>query len=63
MLTQDATNTDPICDLSPKHHLVTEAVANAELPKQNVEVKPLVFRLNKNSQALSENRAPEEVRP
>ncbi len=63
MLTQDATNTDPICDLSPKHHLVTEAVARAEHPKQNVEIKPLVFRLNKNSTALSENRAPESVAP
>jgi PqqA peptide cyclase len=61
MLTQDATNTDPICDLSPKHHLVTDAVKQAELPKQNVEIKPLVFRLDKNSKALSEDRAPEVV--
>jgi PqqA peptide cyclase len=61
MLTQDATNTDPICDLSPKHYLVTDVVKKAELPKQDVEIKPLVFRLNKNSQALSENRPPEIV--
>ena len=27
LLTGDATNADPVCDLSPHHHLVTEAVA------------------------------------
>jgi pyrroloquinoline quinone biosynthesis protein E len=42
LLTGDAANADPVCDLSPHHHLVTEAVANAELP--HVEEKPLVFR-------------------
>ena len=30
LLTGDAANTDPVCDLSPHHHLVTEAVARAE---------------------------------
>src|SRR5579872_5768140 len=30
LLTGDATNADPVCDLSPHHHLVTEAVARAE---------------------------------
>jgi pyrroloquinoline quinone biosynthesis protein E len=30
LLTGDATNTDPVCDLSPHHHLVTEAVARAD---------------------------------
>jgi pyrroloquinoline quinone biosynthesis protein E len=29
LLTGDATNADPVCDLSPHHHLVTEAVAAA----------------------------------
>ena len=43
MLTGDAANADPVCDLSPHHHLVTEAVARAEaLPR--VEEKPLIFR-------------------
>jgi PqqA peptide cyclase len=31
LLTGDAANADPVCDLSPHHHLVTEAVARAEL--------------------------------
>jgi PqqA peptide cyclase len=30
LLTGDAANTDPVCDLSPHHHLVTEAVERAE---------------------------------
>jgi pyrroloquinoline quinone biosynthesis protein E len=43
MLTGDAANADPVCDLSPHHHLVTEAVARAEaLPR--VDEKPLIFR-------------------
>jgi PqqA peptide cyclase len=42
MLTGDAANADPVCDLSPFHHLVTEAVARTELPY--VEERPLVFR-------------------
>jgi PqqA peptide cyclase len=43
MLTGDAANADPVCDLSPHHHLVTEAVARADtLPP--VEEKPLIFR-------------------
>ena len=29
LLTGDAANADPVCDLSPHHHLVTEAVARA----------------------------------
>jgi pyrroloquinoline quinone biosynthesis protein E len=32
MLTGDAANADPVCDLSPHHHLVTEAVALANQP-------------------------------
>ena len=30
LLTGDAANADPVCDLSPHHHLVTAAVARAE---------------------------------
>jgi len=30
LLTGDADNADPVCDLSPHHHLVTEAVVRAE---------------------------------
>lgn len=42
LLTGDAANADPVCDLSPYHHLVTEEVARAERPR--IEEKQLVFR-------------------
>jgi PqqA peptide cyclase len=54
MLTGDAANADPICDLSQYHHLVTEAIEKAELPRSpQADVKPLVFRLDKNSKELA----------
>jgi len=52
LLTGDAANADPVCDLSPHHHLVTDAVARAERPL--VEEKPLLFfRDAKTSRAIS----------
>jgi pyrroloquinoline quinone biosynthesis protein E len=50
LLTGDAENADPVCDLSPHHHLVTEAVAMADRPQ--VEEKPIVFRSDLNSTTL-----------
>ena len=55
LLTGDPDNADPVCDLSPHHHLVTAMVENASAPQvvaPTVE-HPLVFRDRKNSQALS----------
>jgi PqqA peptide cyclase len=43
MLTGDAANADPVCELSPYHHIVTTAVARADTVR-TVESKPLVFR-------------------
>jgi PqqA peptide cyclase len=52
LLTGDAANADPVCDLSPHHHFVTEAVARADRP--HVEEKPLLFfRDAKTSRSLS----------
>jgi PqqA peptide cyclase len=52
LLTGDAANADPVCDLSPHHHLVTDAVARADRPY--VEEKPLLFfRDAKTSRLLS----------
>jgi pyrroloquinoline quinone biosynthesis protein E len=69
MLTGDAANADPVCDLSPYHHLVTEAVASAERPQPETEgaggdknadkpgagvvQRPLVFRSPANSARLT----------
>jgi PqqA peptide cyclase len=50
LLTGDAANADPVCDLSPHHHLVTEAVETAAraiaagASQPAVEEKVLVFR-------------------
>lgn len=48
LLTGDADNADPVCDLSPHHGLVTEAVARAESLAESAPVsareQPLVFR-------------------
>jgi pyrroloquinoline quinone biosynthesis protein E len=51
LLTGDAANADPVCDLSPHHHLVTEAVERAARPSP-VE-RPLVFRDHRNSISIS----------
>jgi len=54
MLTGDAANADPVCGLSPHHRLVTEVVDKAQRPvAPPVEVKPILFRDDKNSRALS----------
>jgi pyrroloquinoline quinone biosynthesis protein E len=54
MLTGDATNADPVCELSPFHHKVTEAVVQAQQPRPAVEAKPIViYRDDKNSRELS----------
>jgi len=47
LLTGDAANADPVCDLSPHHHLVTDAVAAAdawESRRHEAAEKDLVFR-------------------
>jgi pyrroloquinoline quinone biosynthesis protein E len=51
LLTGDAANADPVCDLSPHHHLVTEAVDQAS--HQHVDERPLLFRDPRNSRTLS----------
>ena len=53
MLTGDATNADPVCDLSPHHHLVTEVVDKAQKPATPANVQPIVFRDDRNSRKLS----------
>jgi len=54
LLTGEATNADPVCDLSPYHHVVTDAVAQAQQQRPAVEAKPIVmFRDDKNSRELS----------
>lgn len=44
MLTGDAANADPVCDKSPYHRLVTEAVERANAGAPLVHDRPLIFR-------------------
>lgn len=58
MLTGDADNADPVCDKSPFHHRVQDAVALAQLPDaQRTVTRPLVFRDPKASRQLSKTAA------
>ena len=50
LLSGDPANADPVCDLSPHHHLVTEAIVRARDAK--VQAKPIVFRDDRNSRML-----------
>lgn len=56
LMTGDAANADPVCELSPHHHLVLEAVARAERAgtegRPAADEKPLVFRSPANSSRL-----------
>ena len=61
MLTGDAANTDPVCDLSPLHHLVTEVVDKAQNPGNPAKVQPVVFRDDRNSRKLSGKGEPEKT--
>ncbi|MFN0318044.1 MAG: pyrroloquinoline quinone biosynthesis protein PqqE [Burkholderiales bacterium] len=61
LLTGDATSTDPVCDKSPKHDLITKVVEKAQVPGKPASVHPIVFRLDKNSATRSEPAKPESV--
>jgi PqqA peptide cyclase len=53
LLTGDADNADPVCDLSPHHTLVTEVVARAERgPVTGASGQPLRFRDHRISIAV-----------
>jgi len=53
LLTGDADNADPVCDLSPHHQIVREAVTRAELHAPPVQERPLTFRDHRISIPLS----------
>lgn len=53
MLTGDAYATDPVCDKSPHHGLITDAVARANAADADTRAaQPLVFRNPRNSKRL-----------
>ena len=61
-LTGDAANTDPVCGLSPHHNLVTDVVDRAQRPvAPAVQVKPLVFRDDRNSRSIGKAHEPQDA--
>ena len=52
LLTGDAANADPVCELSPHHQLVTAAVAAAA----RTAAAPLIFRDHRISIAVEPGR-------
>jgi len=56
LLTGDAANADPVCELSPHHHLVTTAVAQAESATDGTARTPLIFRDHRISIAVEPPR-------
>ena len=57
LLTGDAANADPVCELSQHHHLVTAAVAEAERAVAAAGAASLVFRDHRISIAVEPPRA------
>lgn len=63
LLTGDAANADPVCDLSPHHGVVTSAVAAAQDPRPRVHEQPILFRDDRNSRALAAARQAQDTAP
>lgn len=59
LLTGDAEAADPVCALSPHHHVIEEAILEAQNPKGMAQ--PIVFRTDKNSKKLIEGEFKERV--
>jgi pyrroloquinoline quinone biosynthesis protein E len=61
LLTGDPANADPVCELSPHHDTVLKAVDKAET--SSATLRPIVFRDDKNSRALSREAVPHNSPP
>lgn len=59
LLTGDAEGADPVCALSPNHHVIEEAILEAQNPKGMAQ--PIVFRTDKNSKKLIEGEFKDRV--
>ena len=47
LLTGDAESADPVCSLSPNHHLIEKAIEDSKNPV--LASQPIIFRTDKNS--------------
>ncbi len=51
LLTGDANATDPVCELSPQHHLVTDIIEQSNLQQQGID--SIVWRNSRNAKVLT----------
>lgn len=59
LLTGDAESADPVCSLSPNHHVIEKAILDAQDPRG--QAQPIIFRTDKNSRRLIEHELDERV--
>jgi len=52
LLTGDANATDPVCDLSPNHHIISDSIAAAQARANQQSSQPLLFRNTSNAKKL-----------
>lgn len=60
LLTGDAESADPVCSLSPNHHIIEKAIEDAKNPQ--LQAQPIIFRNDKNSRKIAAGEANELVR-
>lgn len=59
LLTGDAEGADPVCALSPNHHIIEQAIKDAQDPRG--QAQPIIFRTDKNSKKLIEGEFADRV--
>ena len=59
MLSGDAESADPVCTLSPNHHIIEKAIEDAMNPQ--LQSQPIVFRSDKNSRRFIGGELKERV--
>jgi len=52
LLSGDAESADPVCSLSPNHHLIEQAIEDSQNPI--LSEKPILFRTNEKSKEYGE---------
>jgi pyrroloquinoline quinone biosynthesis protein E len=61
LLTGDAEMADPVCELSPRHDVILQAIEDAKNPQ--IASQPILFRNDKNSRKLVDGELKDLVKP
>ena len=59
LLSGDAEMADPVCSLSPNHHLIEKAIEDSKNPV--LQEQPIIFRTDKNSKKYASGESRERV--